>query len=343
MSDYLTNLIGQQRPKNTVPVPTATPAPKLLPNSLQDAGNELLGNLGIAGRGLVQGAVSPITMVADPLTEFVNKTFGAKQKLPSQAVSEGLTALGVPQAKDDAQRILEAATSGLAGGGAIAKTAQLAGKGAGLAKGYLDTIGKDLAGQMTSGLGSGAGSVGATQAATASGASPVVAQLAGLGGGIVGGGARPAGARPAGVTTVSSNSELSNLKDYLLSNGMKIVDEKPAWYGKVGVSHYFNVETPSGNIIPVRASDHSVGQRRLGEAENYLFGHSDPESFTKSLLESENKMLNTSNQRKLMSENQRDNFVNVLKNQIENAPNSKTKKDLSFKLNKYLSDYEKSH
>jgi GNAT superfamily N-acetyltransferase len=193
VSDYLTNLIGQQRPKNTVPVPTATPAPKLLPNSLQDAGNELLGNLGIAGRGLVQGAVSPITMVADPLTEFVNKTFGAKQKLPSQAVSEGLTALGVPQAKDDAQRILEAATGGLAGGGAIAKTAQLAGKGAGLAKGYLDTIGKDLAGQMTSGLGSGAGSVGATQAATASGASPVVAQLAGLGGGIVGGGARPVG------------------------------------------------------------------------------------------------------------------------------------------------------
>jgi hypothetical protein len=165
----------------------------------------------------------------------------------------------------------------------------------------------------------------------------------GKGRGIVGGGARPAGARTAGVTTVSSNSELSNLKDYLLSNGMKIVDEKPAWYGNVGVSHYFNVETPSGNIIPVRASDHSVGQRRLGEAENYLFGHSDPESFTKSLLESENKMLNTSNQRKLMSENQRDNFVNVLKNQIENAPNSKTKKDLSFKLNKYLSDYEKSH
>ena len=191
MSDYLTNLIGQQRPRNTVPVPTATPAPKLLPNSLQDAGNELLGNLGIAGRGLVQGAVSPVTMVADPLTEFINKTFGAKQKLPSQAVSEGLTALGVPQAKDDAQRILEAATGGLAGGGAIAKTAQLAGKGAQALKGYLDTIGKDLAGQMTSGLGSGAGSVGASQAATASGASPVVAQLAGLGGGIVGGGARP--------------------------------------------------------------------------------------------------------------------------------------------------------
>jgi len=193
VSDYLTNLIGQQRPKNTVPVPTSTPALKLFPNSLQDAGNELLNNLGIAGRGLVQGAVSPITMVADPLTEFVNKTFGAKEKLPSQAVSEGLTALGVPQAKDDAQRILEAATGGLAGGGTIAKTAQLAGKGAGLAKGYLDTIGKDLAGQMTSGLGSGAGSVGASQAATASGASPVVAQLAGLGGGIVGGGARPVG------------------------------------------------------------------------------------------------------------------------------------------------------
>jgi len=193
MSDYLTNLIGQQRPKNTVPVPTSTPALKLFPNSLQDAGNELLNKLGIAGRGLVQGAVSPITMVADPLTEFVNKTFGAKEKLPSQAVSEGLTALGVPQAKDDAQRILEAATGGLAGAGTIAKTAQLASKGAGLAKGYLDTIGKDLAGQMTSGLGSGAGSVGASQAATASGASPVVAQLAGLGGGIVGGGARPVG------------------------------------------------------------------------------------------------------------------------------------------------------
>jgi predicted GNAT family acetyltransferase len=232
VSDYLTNLIGQQRPKNTVPVPTSTPALKLFPNSLQDAGNELLGNLGIAGRGLVQGAVSPITMVADPLTEFVNKTFGAKEKLPSQAVSEGLTALGVPQAKDNAQRILEAATGGLAGGGAIAKTAQLAGKGAGLAKGYLDTIGKDLAGQMTSGLGSGAGSVGATQAATASGASPVVAQLAGLGGGIVGGGARPVGGakslsgqvshRPEGSSAFESSIPKTSIDDIPdKNNGMQ--------------------------------------------------------------------------------------------------------------------------
>jgi len=150
--------------------------------------------------------------VADPLTEFVNKTFGAKQKLPSQAVSEGLTALGVPQAKDDAQRILEAATGGLAGGGAIAKTAQLAGKGAQALKGYLDTIGKDLAGQMTSGLGSGAGSVGASQAATASGASPVVAQLAGLGGGIVGGGARPVGgAKSLSDGILAPNGKPSNL------------------------------------------------------------------------------------------------------------------------------------
>ena len=356
MSDYLTNLIGQQRPKNTVPVPTQTQGPyvppfptkpkfKLLPDSPQDALRELGENFGVVGRGLTQGVAAPVTMIADPLTDFINQVLpkGYKQTRPGEAIGQGLDVAGVPRATTDAQKVLEAGTSGLAGGGAIAKTAQLAGKGAQALKGYLDTIGKDLAGQMTSGLGSGAGSVGATQAATASGASPVVAQLAGLGGGIVGGGARPAGARPAGVTTVSSNSELSNLKDYLLSNGMKIVDEKPAWYGNVGVSHYFNVETPSGNIIPVRASDHSVGQRRLGEAENYLFGHSDPESFTKSLLESENKMLNTSNQRKLMSENQRDNFVNVLKNQIENAPNSKTKKDLFFKLNKYLSDYEKSH
>lgn len=239
MSDYLTNLIGQQRPKNTVPVPTATPAPKLLPNSLQDAGNELLGNLGIAGRGLVQGAVSPITMVADPLTEFVNKTFGAKEKLPSQAVSEGLTALGVPQAKDDAQRILEAATGGLAGGGAIAKTAQLAGKGAGLAKGYLDTIGKDLAGQMTSGLGSGAASVGASQAATASGASPVVAQLAGLGGGIVGGGARPVTPNkalgPAGTQAFQSAAMSADALDRQITGaGAKIMTDSGSVYQKTG-------------------------------------------------------------------------------------------------------------
>jgi GNAT superfamily N-acetyltransferase len=206
VSDYLTNLIGQQRPKNTVPVPTQTQGPyvppfpakpkfKLLPDSPQDALRELGENFGVVGRGLTQGVAAPVTMIADPLTDFINQVLpkGYKQTRPGEAIGQGLDVAGVPRATTDAQKVLEAGTSGLAGGGAIAKTAQLAGKGAGLAKGYLDTIGKDLAGQMTSGLGSGAGSVGATQAATASGASPVVAQLAGIGGGIVGGGARPVG------------------------------------------------------------------------------------------------------------------------------------------------------
>jgi hypothetical protein len=206
VSDYLTNLIGQQRPKNTVPVPTQTQGPyvppfpakpkfKLLPDSPQDALRELGENFGVVGRGLTQGVAAPVTMIADPLTDFINQVLpkGYKQTRPGEAIGQGLDVAGVPRATTDAQKVFEAGTSGLAGGGAIAKTAQLAGKGAQALKGYLDTIGKDLAGQMTSGLGSGAGSVGATQAATASGASPVVAQLAGLGGGIVGGGARPVG------------------------------------------------------------------------------------------------------------------------------------------------------
>jgi hypothetical protein len=206
MSDYLTNLIGQQRPKNTVPVPMQTQGPyvppfpakpkfKLLPDSPQDALRELGENFGVVGRGLTQGVAAPVTMIADPLTDFINQVLpkGYKQTRPGEAIGQGLDVAGVPRATTDAQKVLEAGTSGLAGGGAIAKTAQLAGKGAQALKGYLDTVGKDLAGQMTSGLGSGAGSVGASQAATASGASPVVAQLAGLGGGIVGGGARPVG------------------------------------------------------------------------------------------------------------------------------------------------------
>jgi hypothetical protein len=208
VSDYLTNLIGQQRPKNTVPVPTQTQGPyvppfptkpkfKLLPDSPQDALRELGENFGVVGRGLTQGVAAPVTMIADPLTDFINQVLpkGYKQTRPGEAIGQGLDVAGVPRATTDAQKVLEAGTSGLAGGGAIAKTAQLAGKGAQALKGYLDTIGKDLAGQMTSGLGSGAGSVGASQAATASGASPVVAQLAGLGGGIVGGGARPVESR----------------------------------------------------------------------------------------------------------------------------------------------------
>lgn len=289
MSDYLTNLIGQQRPKNTVPVPTQTQGPyvppfptkpkfKLLPDSPQDALRELGENFGVVGRGLAQGVAAPVTMIADPLTDFINQVLpkGYKQTRPGEAIGQGLDVAGVPRATTDAQKVLEAGTSGLAGGGAIAKTAQLAGKGAQALKGYLDTIGKDLAGQMTSGLGSGAGSVGATQAATASGASPVVAQLAGLGGGIVGGGARPVGLKEVSTSSVILDSKGSPLTVYhgapdiggIKESGFKSQKERLGIGSDIGV-HWFtpDMNTAKSYADPTRAFDYQNAQPGVIAAE----------------------------------------------------------------------------
>ncbi len=78
-------------------------------------------NIGLGARATLQAAATPVTLIGDLTTMGLNKLTGQQTKLPSQVVSEGLTAIGLPEPKTVGERITSAAIEGGTGGGLIAK------------------------------------------------------------------------------------------------------------------------------------------------------------------------------------------------------------------------------
>jgi hypothetical protein len=88
-----------------------------------------------AGVGAVPGAIAGAgaaalaTTVGDPIVSSINSLLGTKYTLPTQAMEDLLTRLGVPEAKTAAERIVQttaAGVSGGAGGAAVGKAVESA-------------------------------------------------------------------------------------------------------------------------------------------------------------------------------------------------------------------------
>ena len=190
------------------------------------------GDLGAVARGVVQGAASPVTMVADPVTRLLNHIMPANLKSlpPSEGLSVLLTKLGLPppQAQSESQKILQAATAGLAGGESQYLVGKVMAKTGGLGatvseslvgpgnpgartldvprlaqegQGAIANTGKLLSAQpvqqMVAGGAAGAASQGAGDAAAALGAPPLVQAGVGLAAGVAAGIPFALGSRPA--------------------------------------------------------------------------------------------------------------------------------------------------
>jgi hypothetical protein len=88
----------------------------------------------IAGVGAVPGALAGgaaaalAPVVADPIVGMVNRLFGTNYSMPSEALEHALTRVGVPQARTEAERILQTVAAGAsgarAGGQALGQTLQ---------------------------------------------------------------------------------------------------------------------------------------------------------------------------------------------------------------------------
>lgn len=121
-------------------------------------------------------------MVGDPIVGSINSLFGTKYKLPTDALEDLLTRVGVPQARTEAERIVQAtaAGAGTAGGTvALGKTLQTAAGPVTQGVGQLLATAPGL--QALSGASAGA----AGQTAKEMGAGPVGQLAAAVGGGLL--------------------------------------------------------------------------------------------------------------------------------------------------------------
>lgn len=142
-----------------------------------------LGGVGaIPGALAGAGAATLAGMVGDPIVGSINSLFGTKYKLPTDALEDLLTRVGVPQARTEAERIVQAtaAGAGTAGGTvALGKTLQTAAGPVTQGVGQLLATAPGL--QALSGASAGA----AGQTAKEMGAGPVGQLAAAVGGGLL--------------------------------------------------------------------------------------------------------------------------------------------------------------
>jgi hypothetical protein len=161
--------------------------------SLPAAGAVAGGLMGapIAGVGAVPGAIAGAGaatlagMVADPIVASINNLFGTQYTLPTDALKDLLTRIGVPNPDTEAERIVETTTmaAGGAGGAAAAGRAVQAAAGPGVTR----EVGRTLAAQPGVQVAGGAGAGLAGQIAAEEGLFPEAQLGASLVGGLAAG------------------------------------------------------------------------------------------------------------------------------------------------------------
>jgi len=157
------------------------------------AGAPLAGVGAIPGALAGAGAAGLATMAGDPIVRSINSMMGTDYKMPSQALEDLFTRIGVAQPRSEAERVLQATAAGAAGAGgvsALGKTLQTAGGP------IAQAVGAQLAAQPLTQVAGGAGAGLAGQVAQEAGVGPLGQAAAALGGGVLGAGAAGLRATP---------------------------------------------------------------------------------------------------------------------------------------------------
>ena len=94
-------------------------APVAEPSTMQQLGRQA----GLAGRAIVSGVLSPVTMVGDLLAGGANLAQTSQVRYPSQMVQEGLTAIGLPAPETMPERVSQAGMQAMTSTAGLAKLA----------------------------------------------------------------------------------------------------------------------------------------------------------------------------------------------------------------------------
>jgi len=148
--------------------------------------------LPLAGVGAIPGAIAGAgaaglaMTVGDPIVGSINSLLGTKYTLPTQAMEDLLTRLGVAEPKTAAERIVQTTSAGAAGAGGMAAAGKAIEMAAGVAKPITQAVGAQLAAKPVAQIVGGAGAGVAGQTAKEMGAGPVGQIAASLLGGVAG-------------------------------------------------------------------------------------------------------------------------------------------------------------
>lgn len=167
--------------------PEAAPAPAPQPEQpgvMQQIGRQI----GLTGRGAIEGVTGLAGIVIDPATRLVNMALPSSAQIPTmqQATAQVLDTAGFPQPRDAVERMVNQAIQGVSSGGAMAGAGRFAQMSAAP---VTSEVGRMLAAQPVAQMAGGAGAGAAGQAVRESGGTPTGEIAASLLGGVAGGAA----------------------------------------------------------------------------------------------------------------------------------------------------------
>lgn len=138
--------------------------------------------LAIAGAGA--GALTQF--VGDPIVGAVNSMFGTKYRMPTEAMEDLLTRIGVPEARTEAERIVQTAASAAGSAGGLAAAGKAVQMAARASMPVTREVGRALASQPGAQVAGGAAAGAAAQAAKEMELGTAAEIGAGLAGGVLG-------------------------------------------------------------------------------------------------------------------------------------------------------------
>ena len=164
--------------------PDAAQAPAQEPSVLQELGRQV----GLTGRGAIEGVTGLAGIVIDPVTRLANMALPATAQIPTmqQATTEVLNTAGFPQPQNALERMVNQAVQGVSSGGGMAAAGRVAQMSAAP---VTSEVGRMLAAQPVAQMAGGAGAGAAGQAVRESGGTQTGEIAASLLGGIAGGAA----------------------------------------------------------------------------------------------------------------------------------------------------------
>lgn len=141
-----------------------------------------------AGVGAIPGAIAGAGaatlagVVGDPIVGAINSLFGTQYTLPTDAMADMLTRIGVPEPRTQAERIVQATAAGAAGAGGTVAAGKALQAAAGAARPITQQVARMVASQPALQVAGGAGAGLAGQAAQEAGAGALGQLAATLGG-----------------------------------------------------------------------------------------------------------------------------------------------------------------
>lgn len=154
------------------------------PSVLQEIGRQV----GLTGRGAIEGVTGLAGIVIDPVTRLANIALPATAQIPTmqQATSQILETAGFPQPRDAIERMVNQAIQGVSSGGGMAAAGRVAQTAAAP---VTREVGRMLSAQPVAQMAGGAGAGAAGQAVREAGGTPAGEIAASLLGGVAGGAA----------------------------------------------------------------------------------------------------------------------------------------------------------